>query len=679
MLLVAFRGAMVTFSQNSGKTTIDAGSVIRYDDACYFNPIAKVTSQSGEGSKLNLISTIGTDQQVDAVSTLVAGNLAIRFSGGAIRRVDYGRRTVCSGISYLLRDDHWGTCPLSFSTPDVEQTSERFSLACRGASTVPGARLEVGASIVATPRRLEFIVTATALEAVSTSRCGFVVLHPGELAGREVSVEESDRSKFRSSFPLAIDPLPVFTSMRGLSHRVGGVLVEYEFEGDEFEMEDQRNWGDFSFKSYVRPIRRPYPYLLQAGETFTQKVSIRFTESAAPVAVREQPMVSVGGAMEATMPMVSLRVAEEHPANVEVVNALRPNVLGLVYDPSRADALAVGQAPIVDVEAMLPGDDLAAEVRALAGRVTRLTAKVDSVLVGLDEFCRNIPLDVVNDKGLARRHRDLLSLARSEFGDTKLGAGTIGFFTEVNRNRPPADLIDFISYAVCPTVHDADDDAVMTTVSSLADMVRSSRLFAPQAEHRLSALSLSCRFNPYAPHAVPNVRKERVCLAEDDPRQHALFGASWFVSAYASAAYAGIMRVGCGTPFGPQGVASATEGGLAFAPMFHVARGFAEGAGQFLRQVSVSGVRVQGLAYQDGDNLVVWLTNVSGSTETFQLGMPTGYRPGEATIAVLDASAEASTSDANFMHASKRPFGPGRVTLGPYAVSRISVPNSGDS
>ena len=36
-------------------------------------------------------------------------------------------------------------------------------------------------------------------------------------------------------------------------------------EGDAFEMEDQRNWADASFKTYVRPLSKPRPYVIAKG------------------------------------------------------------------------------------------------------------------------------------------------------------------------------------------------------------------------------------------------------------------------------------------------------------------------------------------------------------------------------------------------------------------------------
>ena len=42
------------------------------------------------------------------------------------------------------------------------------------------------------------------------------------------------------------------------------------FVGEVFEIEDQRNWTDASYKTYCRPLARPFPYRIEPGETVEQ-------------------------------------------------------------------------------------------------------------------------------------------------------------------------------------------------------------------------------------------------------------------------------------------------------------------------------------------------------------------------------------------------------------------------
>lgn len=626
----------------------------------------------------------GTTEAPEQILRLNAGPLSVDLTGGTLRSVDYAGQPVCSAIAYLLRDPNWGTHRLRFDPPLIDRENDGFTVDLAGECSTPGAEIDLKLSIRAHPGRLDVVVDAIPRGSISTSRCGFVVVHPGSLAGRELEVVHTDGTTTQSTFPSSIDPLPVFTAMRGLSHRQDGLLVEYRFVGDDFEMEDQRNWGDYSFKSYVRPIRRPYPYLLRAGAPFRQEVSILFSEVGARSFVAGRPEVVVAERTGTVAPALSVRLDDTSaPQTAPLLELLRPNALSVAFDPQRDDSLdaawssAAATGAAVELEVVVAeGESETNVLRALAGQLDKHEAPAAlSVLVTREEFCRSIPLDRVNDAELKRSYRQLLVHARSQLPGIAIGAGTIGFFTEVNRNRPPDDLVDFVSHAVCPTVHDASDDAVMSTVASIGDMVETARRFAPHARHRIGSLALSCRYNPYAPGPVHNPRGERLCLAEDDPRQHAQFGASWFLAAASVAAYAGIDRVGVGTLSGPQGVAAMAGDGYALAPAFHAARGIARAHGQPLRDLVVSqALPTRGFAVETDDAIVLWLANTSAAATSFDLRLPQGFAAQQATLALLDPAGGDTSHRAAFMDERSTPLDGDRVVLPAYAVAKIVAP-----
>ena len=65
------------------------------------------------------------------------------------------------------------------------------------------------------------------------------------------------------------------TSARSRHEIAPGTWATCTMEGDAFEMEDQRNWSDASYKTYVRPLARPWPYTLPKGEPVAQSVTAR--------------------------------------------------------------------------------------------------------------------------------------------------------------------------------------------------------------------------------------------------------------------------------------------------------------------------------------------------------------------------------------------------------------------
>ena len=66
--------------------------------------------------------------------------------------------------------------------------------------------------------------------------------------------------------------------MTALSHPVGDDgSVTIAFDGDLFEVEDQRNWTDASYKTYGTPLRLPYPVEVTPDDRITQIVTISVT------------------------------------------------------------------------------------------------------------------------------------------------------------------------------------------------------------------------------------------------------------------------------------------------------------------------------------------------------------------------------------------------------------------
>ncbi len=108
------------------------------------------------------------------------------------------------------------------------------------------------------------------------------MLHPPQLAGAALRVTHSDGSTEESSFPRGDQPAPAGASTSPqLAWLHAGSEVSVAFEGDVFEMEDQRNWSDASYKTYSRPLAIPFPYAIAAGERVRQSVQIDVREVAA--------------------------------------------------------------------------------------------------------------------------------------------------------------------------------------------------------------------------------------------------------------------------------------------------------------------------------------------------------------------------------------------------------------
>ena len=109
--------------------------------------------------------------------------------------------------------------------------------------------------------------------------------------------------------------------------------------------------------------------------------------------------------------------------------------------------------------------------------------------------------------------------ARRAFPGVEIGGGMAAYFTELNRKRPPASAIDFVTHTTCPSVHAADDRSIMETNEAIPYLILSTRAFMGGIPYRIGPSQLGCRENPYGRTTTPNVDNSRYCLSRIDPRQ----------------------------------------------------------------------------------------------------------------------------------------------------------------
>jgi hypothetical protein len=512
-------------------------------------------------------SLFGTDEAEPPARSFAAGPLAFEIVAGNIRAVRVGGIEIIRAIQYLVRDRDWATLAPALSEVSVDEGEDgiriRYAATCRNPD---GAALDYVATIEAASDRLDFSVEAVAAESFATNRLGFCVLHPAALAGTAVRVEHGDGSVEAAAFPLLIDPRQVFTDISALTHDQGGIKVECRLEGDTFEMEDQRNWSDASFKTYVRPLARPWPYRVPAGTRDRQRVSLRI-RGAPPKRVAESGAIALAiGDPIGSMMRIGLVVT---PAEAEATLA-------------RADALARSGVGDLLLSFNAAAGDGAAEMDALArvGAAARARLTLECVLAcagDLDEELRRIANHAA-EAGLAPDSlavfpaadlqstppgspwpdcpplADVYAAARRAFPGVALGGGMYGYFTELNRKRPPLESIDFVAHATCPIVHAADDLGVMQTLEALPHILRSARAIIGDKPYRLGPSTIGMRQNPYGSRTMANCARRRMPMAHEDPRQAGRYAAAWTIGYAAATEQAGLDLLTLGGLTGPRGL-----------------------------------------------------------------------------------------------------------------------------
>jgi hypothetical protein len=277
---------------------------------------------------------------------------------------------------------------------------------------------------------------------------------------------------------------------------------------------------------------------------------------------------------------------------------------------------------------------------------------------------------------------DIYRAARAAFPGVKIGGGMFTFFTELNRKRPPAELLDYVTHTTSPIVHAADDVSVMETLEALPYVIKSTRAFIGKTAYRVGPSAIPARTNPYGAASAPNPDNERVCLSQIDPRQRGLFGAAWNLGYVAAFARGGLEAITLGAATGPAGMIYRRADhaqpyfdsltGPAVYPVYHLIADLAQASGSRMVATTSSddGV-IASLAYRDEDGPILWLANLTAKPASVRVK---GFA-GPARLTLIDEGSFArATTDLGFLDKSgKRVAKVGALALRPYAVARLAA------
>jgi hypothetical protein len=645
------------------------------------------------------IALCGTEQPDVVGRTLRAGPMEVEFDNAQLRYLKVSGVEVLRGIGFLVRDENWGTYAPVLTNLKIDQRADGFSVSFHAVCKRNDQEIAYDASIEGSAEgNLSFVGTATPKTDFLTARTGFVVLHPLRgVAGCTLEVEHVDGSIVAGKFPELVDPVQPVLNIRALTHEVmPGLKAIVRMEGDTFEMEDHRNWTDASFKTYVRPLSRPWPYTLIAGETVRQSITVTLSGKGAAgrgAAAAAGVEVKLGEVMREALPPLGLGVPPEEIEfalkEVALLKLAAPRFLICHFDPRRKHGLEqlnayrklceqTGAEAVLEV-VVESVDEYALELRRLADMVRQSGIALTAIAV-----CPAGDLKSVLPGGArppAPPLDELYRATRAAFPAARIGGGMFSFFTELNRKRVPAQLLDFVHNTTCPIVHAADDRSVMETLEALPYQISTAHSFIGATAYHIGPSGIGCRDNPHGATWTPNPANVRICLTKLDPRQRGLFGAAWTLGYVATLARAGVERIAMGAPTGPLGIIYRKDehgqpwydrlSGPAVFPAFHVVSGLTHGAGQKMVNVACSDLqKVQCLAYRGAKGVTLWLANLGPEKQSVNLaGL---NRPTFAGM-LDETNFVKATTDPRGFQSMYESFKGGSITLGGYAVAFLSI------
>lgn len=219
----------------------------------------------------------GTSEPPPPSTSVRLGPLSFETSDRGLRDLRWRGVELVRAIDYPIRDENWGTLALRVGEEETRSDGRAFEWT-RSFETEDGSvrgRLEVAAS---SKGDLTADLVLEMLTDRQFCRTGFTLLHPIRgLAGRPMWLRSADDREIQSAFPDAIAPAQPASGFVAISYAIHGASVSIETGGVAFEMEDQRNWSDASFKSYVMTGSFPGPYGVKRGEVARLTLTFRFS------------------------------------------------------------------------------------------------------------------------------------------------------------------------------------------------------------------------------------------------------------------------------------------------------------------------------------------------------------------------------------------------------------------
>ena len=455
---------------------------------------------------------------------LGAGGPTARLIDQDLRHLRWDGEEFLNRAYLAVRDPAWATLSgevgITHRGTDTLEWTARYRLDDGDLSILAALHLQPDAVVCS--------MTATTERSVRYNRIGWCFLLPLDFAGSAARYTDPAGAIHRTCLPELIAPQPLGATgpepaIGPFSHfEYQGEQATYQLAatGDLFELEDQRNWTDASFKIYSTPLSIPRPHTLPAGAILRQEVRLTRVRQGGPRTSARAPRVH-----QPAWPRLSAVLTSASLADLCALASLGIETVriethpGSETDLSRAEGL-IRQARDVG---------LGFELTLWCDPGTPWTAVRRLISQHRPELILVLPANARGGQPNEQTPAWLVDEASSALG-RPVGGGTPFSLCELQRH--PLDHLPVVTCTFTPTVHATDDLSVLETATALPDVVRTLRALAPHAElalgpfqgrerapsdpdgHRPSIAGLPPRWLRESLASLADAGVDRLCVAD---------------------------------------------------------------------------------------------------------------------------------------------------------------------
>jgi D-apionolactonase len=643
----------------------------------------------------------GSAQPPDQRRELVAGPLRALLVGPDLRYVRFGSVELIQRVYVAVRDTAWNTVPGTMAGLEVIQRDDDFEVRFRQRHTYRDVDFGWQGTIKGSAEGvLTYEMDGAPLASFRHNKIGMNVHHPlseyvgrpyraatpqGEIAGTlgwEIAPQLVSGGTLTAMFPF-FDHLDVDVASGG--------TVTFDFEGDQFEMQDHRNWSDGNYKTYGTPLALGYPLDATEGRRIRQIMTVRYKGSLIAVNPTAPVEIRVGEPSARHMPAIGLGMASHGGdltgREIRLLRLLRPAHVRVDLHPRAPSyrdewARAVRAAESLGC-ALEVAFFVTESARDQAAELASLVAASSVPLARLLVFEEAEGFSELRGASAPETVRAVRAVLRTAGIACPVAGGTNQFFNELNRARPEVAGTDGVAYSLNPQVHAGDDLSLADNLLAQPDIVRFTRRICGDVGVSVTPVTLIGRAGPF-PSGPP---EDGGLPGAVDVRQASLLGAAWTTASikqltaggadsltyFETTGWRGVLEVEAGPPM-PDRFPS--RSGDAF-PLYHVFADVADwSGGQPMETTSTEANVADALAVRDQAGTHALLANLTPDLRRVRLG-PLGGAV--ASLRVLDdATVAVAARDPEAFRAAPQatqPLDDGwlSLTLTPHAVVRVDV------
>ncbi|RYY23684.1 MAG: hypothetical protein EOO04_14000, partial [Chitinophagaceae bacterium] len=445
--------------------------------------------------------------------SLQAGEISCVYEKGNLRQIRFDKEEIVRMIYPAVRGTNWETALSEIEDEKIDSHEKSFKISYLAKFQLDKIKYQTKITITGKEdNSISFIMRGEALSKFETRRIGLCVHHPvKECKGKEVIITRPDHTVYSAQFPNEISAHQPFTDIREMQWTNNpDHQVRLIFKGEVFETEDQRNWGDNSYKTYGTPLGRPAPVTINKGETLEQQIKLSIIKKSI-AGTKEAGLAADWKEEKIPLPKIGYcRLPGSRPLTAHEIVALN----NVPFDHYRVEIfmtsvnwrhelnLAISEAKKLGTSLELVvffSDSIQAETLQLIDELRNPESRVVSIL----------PLHADSDVTPVNMIRPFYAKIKKHFPHISIGYGTNAFFAELNRNRPVNVDYDFVSISLNPQVHARDTRTIVENLESQRQIVEAIRQFTTKPVH-ISPLTFQQRTDGIA-----------------DQRLQTYFGAWW--------------------------------------------------------------------------------------------------------------------------------------------------------